>query len=64
MTSRPAFGRSCPTGDSLTWYVPETEGDNRHLQAWCITVAPPVVRLTPVADFGPLAGSLPSENGP
>ncbi len=31
----------------LTWYSPETNGDKRHLEAWCVTVGPPVIRLTP-----------------
>jgi len=60
MTSTPASGRSCPTASAdavdapVSWYFPAPEGDNRHLQAWCVTVGPPVFSLEPRADFGPL----------
>ena len=41
-------------GAAVIWYYPEEKGDNRHLEAWCITVGPPVLRLVPGAGFGPL----------
>jgi len=55
MTPTPTSGRSCPSADApVSWYYPDTEGDNRQLQAWCVTVGPTVVSFVPDAHFGTL----------
>jgi len=50
MTSEPAPGRACPE-PADAWYFPREAADNRTLEAWCASVGPPIVRLTPSAAF-------------
>ncbi len=57
MSSSLSPGRDCPgerkAGDApIAWYFPEASADDGKLEAWCMTVGPPVGLANPSADFG------------
>lgn len=59
MSSSSSPGRDCPgehkAGDaSITWYFPEASADDGKLEAWCVTVGPPIGLAHPSAEFGSL----------
>jgi endonuclease/exonuclease/phosphatase family metal-dependent hydrolase len=61
MTPKLGPGRTCPGSGGPTWYFPEEAADNAHLEDWCVTVGPPVVRLVPGGSFS-AAGGGPSSD--
>lgn len=54
MTPELAPDRTCPRRGEQDWFHPTESGDNRRLEAWCLTVGPPVVRERPAGSFGGL----------
>ncbi len=56
----PHASRACPTRDSgtrvesVSWYFPVADDDNRELERWCRTVGPPVIDSMPNGEFGTL----------